>query len=295
MAANLKKTSIVSPTMAVELVWAATGKFSNDSSSQMLATSIPSREQLESKAKDSNDPDEIKYTNQALAFMDASLRNIEIAYKGRELNFEENRKLREAYLDKAKENIEFGSKANDILKSLPTMAVSSAGSITVIQAIAPLFGSGAAQYINDNPVIIWAIGLAFAGFGYWVNVAYKKHAKKSELGFYIRQDYERTLYYHQYLGRAMAILRSLYLDVERVHKEIFKQPYGDDVNRVILELINANKPEICPLIHKHMAYGVITSELWPMCDSGVQKAYVKCPLWKKDEADIEAKIEAKSV
>lgn len=284
----MTKTSVLSPTQAVNLVWAATGKFSNDDNSRMMATNIPTREAIKDEAAASNNPNEIAYVKQSLTFMDAALRNIEIAYKGRELNFEENKKLREAYLENVKENIEFGTKANDILKSLPTMTISSAGGVTVVQAMAAYFN--AEQFLNDNPIILWGIGLLLAGLGYFINLAIKRRSRTQQLMEYVKQDYERTLYYTQYLGRCLVILRSLYLDIDRVHKEIFRESYGDNVDSLISRLYEMNKPRVCPLIYKHMSDKKITPELWSMCDSGVEDSYYKCPLWDASEAKIQRNI-----
>lgn len=59
----------------------------------------------------------------AIATMDADLHNLDIIQKGRELNFQEKERLRQAYLDLVSENITFGNKAGDFLKSLPTITV----------------------------------------------------------------------------------------------------------------------------------------------------------------------------
>lgn len=41
----------------------------------------------------------------------------------------------------------------------------------------------------------------------------------------VQQDYDRNLYYEQYMSRVAMTLTSLYLDLDRIHQVVFGAPY----------------------------------------------------------------------
>jgi hypothetical protein len=205
--------------------------------------------------------------------MKASLRSIETAHKGRDLNFEENEKLRTAYLESVRESISSGTKAQDILKSLPTMTIGAAGGVTIAQA----FG------ISGIP--LWGLGLVLAALGYLVNLWFVRRGRRQTQLLYVTQDYERDLYFEQHLSRVTTILLGLFLDLERIHMNVFQENYEADVNpstiRSFIDGILAGvRSTFCPFIHKHIASNKITPELWTRCESGNADAVRMCPNWE---------------
>ena len=265
----MSQTFLLPPVSAVRMVWARTGMFSNDEHSKISAVLTEAalkniRERAEADDK------ERKYVNSAIATMDATLRSLDIIHKGRELNFEENEKLRKAYLDSVKENLEFGKKAGDFLKSLPAMVIGGAGGITV------------AQYFKISDINLWAIGLALASIGYIVNLGVVRLMRKRTQMLYIAQDYDRNLYYDQYITRVATILTSLYLDLDRIHKNVFEQSYSVDVevSNIIGEMLKGVRPTFCKYIHKHIREKKIKPELWTLCETGKEGAVEKCPRWE---------------
>jgi len=105
----MSQTFLLPPVSAVRMVCARTGIFSKDEHSKISAVLTESAlKSIRDRAE--ADDKERKYVNSAIATMDATLRNLDVIYKGRELNFEENEKLRKVYLDSVKENLEFGKK-----------------------------------------------------------------------------------------------------------------------------------------------------------------------------------------
>lgn len=265
----MSQTFLLPPVSAVRMVWARTGMFSNDEHSKISAVLTEAalkniRERAEADDK------ERKYVNSAIATMDATLRSLDIIHKGRELNFEENEKLRKAYLDSVKENLEFGKKAGDFLKSLPAMVIGGAGGITV------------AQYFKISDINLWAIGLALASIGYIVNLEVVRLMRKRTQMLYVVQDYERSLYYDQYVTRVATTLTSLYLDLDRIHKNVFEQSYSVDVevSNIIGEMLKGVRPTFCKYIHKHIREKKIKPELWTLCETGKEVAVEKCPCWE---------------
>lgn len=298
---NIKggKTSLLPPISAVHIVWARTGAFSDDLQSQLAAASAETelkriRRQIEEeknskKSENSStersrdsccnsiDAKEREYITNAITAMDAALRSLEIIHKSRELNFKENAEIRELYQESVKENIDFGNKFKDVLKSWPTMTITGLGGTTTI-----------AKFFSDNSSIsnfqLAAIGLAMTAAGYIANLGIIKLMRKRKQKLYVKQDYDRNLYFVQYLGRAEVILRSLYSDLELIHENIFGKVYPSKEKEVFIEkMFNGVKPRHCKYIHKHMNEKKITPDLWSLCETGEKDAIEKCPLWESDK------------
>ena len=269
----MPKTALLPTITAVRMVWAMTGKFSDDEPSKTMATYVEDvLKSIEDQAAGIS-PEEKSYVTSVAATMKASLRSLDTAYKGRDLNFEENEKLRTAYLESVKESLSFGSKAQDFLKSLPTMTIGAAGGVTVAQAF---------QVSN---VALWGVGLVLAALGYLVNLFFVRRARRQTQMLYVSQDYERGLYYEQYLSRVTVILLGLFLDLERIHMSVFQENYEADtsptkVRSFIDDILSGVHPTFCPYVHKHMAEKKVTPELWTSCESGVSEAVQRCPLWE---------------
>ncbi|MFQ5613870.1 MAG: hypothetical protein ACE5H9_17250 [Anaerolineae bacterium] len=263
-------TSLLPPPSAVRMVWALTGAFSNDQHSNQSAILVEAAlKDIKDRAE--ADEKENQYVISAIATMDASRRSLDTIYKGRQLNFEENGKLRSVYLDSVRDSFDFGSKAKDFLKSLPTMTIGTAGGMTIAQALG-LSGS-----------VLWAVGLILAAAGYLVNLWFVRRARRQTQLLYIAQDYERGLYYDQYVSRVAVILTSLYLDINRIHKNVFGTPYPTDgvaASQIIEDMLHGVRPTYCQYVHKHMREKKVTPELWSLCETGSAGAVQKCPHWE---------------
>ena len=268
----MSNTLLLPPITAVRMAWAMTGAFSDDTHSNQSAVLVEAalKDIKERASKDTSGKEE-EYIISAIATMDASRRSLDTVYKGRQLNFEENEKLRSSYLNSVKESVEFGKKAQDFLKSLPTMTIGAAGGVTLAQAF------------EITGIQLWAIGLALAAIGYFVNLHFVRRARKRTQMLYIAQDYDRSLYYDKYIKRVSIILTSLYLDLDRIHKNVFNQKYPIDSieeSKLIEDLLYGVRPTFCKYVHKHMRNGKITPELWALCESGDQNAVTVCPCWE---------------
>ena len=269
----MAKTALLPTVTAVRMVWAMTGKFSDDEASKTIATYVEDGlKNIEDQASGLG-PEEKSYVTSAVATMKASLRSLDTAYKGRELNFDENEKLRTTYLDSVKESLSFGSKAQDFLKSLPTMTIGAAGGVTVAQAI------------GISGIKLWGVGLVLAALGYLVNLWFVGRARRQTQMLYVSQDYERGLYYEQYLSRVTDIMRGLFLDLERIHKRVFTENYETDTNpttitKIINDILAGVHSTFCTYAHKHMADKTVTPELWARCESGNAQAVRMCPKWE---------------
>jgi len=114
--------------------WARTGQFPDDEPPKTSAAVNESVIKDIMERADKNDQ-ERAYVHGAVAVMEAGLRSLETISKGRELHPQGNARLREVYLESVGDNIDFGNKARDFLKALPTMAISTGGGVTVAEAL----------------------------------------------------------------------------------------------------------------------------------------------------------------
>lgn len=269
MSQTQTQTKLLPPCTAVRLTWALTGQFPKGPESQNIyALADKVLKDIQGQAK--GGPEQ-EYVDSTVAVIMAGMRTLDTIYKGRELNFGENEKLRSVALDNARENLEFGKKAQDFVKSLPAMTVTTGTGVITASAL------------GMDPLQLWMLGVGLAGLSYMVNlwIVRAVHVRKQKL--YLKQDYERNLYFEQYVTRVSTTLTSMYLDIDRVHERVFGQPYPleppEDVSYIVEETLKGIRHTMCDYVHKHMREGKIAPRLWPLCETG-GKAAEECELWE---------------
>lgn len=285
----MKKTSLLPPLTAVQIVWARTGLFSKEKSAKipaLLSDSVRIKAESELERvleflKQGAEDDEREYAARVTASMDASLRSIHTVYNGRNLNFDENKRLRDTYLETMSDSVSYGFKVKDFLTGLPTISLGALGGYTLT------------EILSLEPFWCWVTTIAFATLGYffgWALIAWRGKRMES---LYIRQEYERTIYFCRYIEQVADILEFLYDDAHRIHTEVFGYSYfeqeGDgesakkeEEREVIRRMLRGMLPQSCGLIHEHMQRGKILPELWPICETGRTKVIEEyCELWAK--------------
>ena len=136
---------------------------------------------------------------------------------------------------------------------------------------------------SDDNFAMWVAGLGCASIGFLVNVFLVRKMGKRRQKLYIKQEYGRSIYYDQYISRVNLILKSLYIDLNRIHDNIFgnEYPVNDDFgNDVVSDLLNGVKATFCKYVHKHMDEKKITPELWLLCEADSKNAEEKCKFWE---------------
>jgi hypothetical protein len=270
----MKETKLLPPPMVVRMAWALTGDFVSEPESKSIASdTIAILKDLRDKAEKA-DTKEREYVDGVFALIEATRRTLDTIYKGRQLNFKENEELRSVKLEKIKDAVEFGKSAKDYLKSLPTMTVTSGiGVITLNQLIASL-----------PDWALWSIGLGAAGAGYFINLGIVRWSKSMTQDEYIKADYDRNMYYEQYLVRLRTTLINLYYDVDRLHKKSFGERYqlerSESAASIVDGVLAGAMPTMCQFVEKHLKGGKITPELWTRCETGGESAK-ECKYWGK--------------
>lgn len=278
----MSKTSLLPPATAVQTVWARTSEFSTDKQNRNLdiLTMVTLKNIIERAEKDDK---ERSYITRAFIAMDTSLRSIHTIYKGRELNFKDTDKLRDATLEAVKSYSQFGKELKDYLKPLPlALTIGTGGGVTLVY-VTDFFGK------NISNVVLLFVSLLFAGIGIFAYMLFVRYLGWKKKRLFIQQDYERSLYYRYYLNRVENILKSLYQELNQIHKEVFGQTYPseDDDEKTISNMIEDSQPKFCDYTDKHFwekgkfrIFKRITPERWPLCETGDKEILGMCPFWK---------------
>lgn len=273
-------TTILPPFTAVRLAWCIAGKFASEPESKISAQVA---EEILKKvpAQAATDPKEQSYVLQSEATIQAAVRSLEVIYKGRVLNFEENEKLREAYMENVKEGIEFGRKMTDYLKALPTMAIVGPGAAGTM---GPMLAGRLGIAPENQTLFLWGFGAVMTGLGYLIYRAYVRYYRKQTQMLYVEQDYERNLYFDQYIARVVAALTGLYQDIDRIHAQTFGASYpvatNENAASIVNDLLRGVRSTMCRYVHEHMRKGVVTPEVWTLCEVGEPQSE-QCPYWSK--------------
>lgn len=278
MATNKKSTEILPPGLAVRLAWDLTGEWSETTAVQDRAKIANSRlAALADQALNGPDEDEKKYVPQAVKYIYSCQRSLAAIYASRKLNFEEVRQMREAQ----RESIEAYSKLTANWQSAWPRVVSvgiggSAGALTLVDLAKGYFPS-------INPAVLQAyMFIIGAGVLYLVNeFIVLPWVRRSLMMERVRGDYDRNLYYAQFIERTRSALVSLYEDVDRVHQKVFRSPYEPqpDVTKIVDGVLAGVLPTMCDKVHDHMHRGLATPNLWSICETGTAKE--SCPNWTK--------------
>ena len=275
-------TRLLNPMTAVRIAWARTGVFSSSPQSEAMGKQANQRlRRIEEDANASDgDPNEREYVGQVVSAMDATHRSLDTIYKGRDLNFKENAKLRESSLESIEDVVKFGTRSRDFLRSLPGTAAGSAGGIGLLS----LFYPAGAEIPSLVP---WAVGIGAAALGYFVNQAAMIWSRRWKEANYIREDFDRGLYFQQYVERARLALRSLHEEACTAHRRIFGEDVcGDDEREALGSFLSEIAPAFCVYVRKHMQQGIIRCRHWPMCETGGPPETDRgaCDLWPRGVA-----------
>lgn len=265
----MAKTKLLPPEIAVKIAWGLTGEFCDSPHSKKYASSAELElEGIKNRAKDN--VLEKEYVSRVIVAIYANMRNLDTIYKWRNLNFNENKKLRDVYLENAQENAATGIKAGEVIKSIPTMTFTGAGGITL------------AQFFDASDILSYGFGLFAAGLGAAAQIYALRRFRRKEIWNYIRQDYERNLYYQKYLEKVTIILTHLYKLVSNIHIDVFDEEYSSEGGSISFEEFLAGiQPKFCQYIHKHLndkKYKKrIKADIWVLCETNSEIAERFCP------------------
>lgn len=274
--AAVKKTKFFPPDMAVRIAWAFTHQLSESKSVPLEANrAIQLMEDIREKAINSKDDKEELYVDWVCAAIGATYRDLVTIMNGRNLNFDDVKKLRDTEI----ENINYYSQfTTNLQSSIPRISGMTIGGVSVSIILTKLLPNLEVYFL---PLL--AIG---AAIGYFLNgaIIIPLTQKKMQIQK-IKLDYDRNRYYEQYVERSKAALIALYLSADRHHKNIFGDFYDsekarpDDVKIIIDEVLGGISSTMCKNVSKCMIGNIVTPDMWSVCETGLE--IENCPNNKK--------------
>ncbi|MFZ5939823.1 MAG: hypothetical protein ACOYXB_04545 [Bacteroidota bacterium] len=255
--------TVFHPLQAVMLLWSAAGHFGKDdpANGTTIITGMLASLKTVSEGRDK----EQAYLQYSELRLTAALRNAEMIYKGRQLNYEENIQLRKAYLESLQEDHTIQGQLKDALKSLPAITIGGSGGIALIQTAGDDPGTAAVVFS----------GLIFGAIGFIVKKLFSQWLLSRKQRNNIRQDYETSAYYEHYLNRMESLMISVADDLNAAHRDIIgNSPAETDHNTLteaVKELLSTARPVSCPCLHEHIRKNLIRPNLWHLCETGLPR------------------------
>jgi len=225
----------------------------------------------------------IRYIDAIYAAINSCVRTLHIIIRGRDTNFKEVDKLKEVYLAKAEAITTFSGNLQSAFGRIATITIGGTSATAIV-----------AYYFPNLPTFVFPLVLAAAGaISFGVHEQFvKPWQQKENVKASIRNDYQRNLYYQQYVRRTKDALTRLFKETLDLYKEIYDGSYDpkydipknrEEFTDNLLGPLGFNIPYICPNIHDCFAKGIILDkknlDRWPTCESG--EGYDKCSQRKK--------------
>lgn len=265
-------TKLLPPLSAVQMTWVSAIKFSTPESIDLYEEFIkPSLTGILEQAKTNNEENE--YILKAIPMMAVTLKSINTLRKGRELNYADNKILREVYLESISQKFDLISKLKDFVKNLPAITIAGAGGL--------VFAEGTVKNVDSTDKFFFAMLFALVGYG--INQLINRYLLQRKQLNYIKEDYQTTCYYENYLDRVETTLHNLFDELETLHQKVFGEKYYKDTNgkKVITKMIAETRSKRCKHINKHMDKGWITPDIWHLCEIENGRE-VGCPYYQKE-------------
>jgi hypothetical protein len=212
--AQQDRTMYLPPEVAVKIAWELSGQYSSNPIERNIAHSTNEKLRALGERVSRLNPNskEAQYVSAALALIGATERTLQTTISGRDLNMKEEDQLRE----ESQKNILYFSQFSSNLQSI----IPRIGSMTIVGA-----GGGIAvtelfeQVLQELPDYVLPLTIAFAAaVGYLLHgLVVVPIVKRKLQRDKIQADYNRDLYYTQYVNRAKETLKDLYMSLERLH------------------------------------------------------------------------------
>jgi hypothetical protein len=291
------RTMYLPPEVAVKIAWELSGQYSSNPVERGIAHDTKEKlKDLEIRVNTSSpNSKEARYISATLALIGGTERSLQTIIAGRDLNMKEEDQLRE----ESQKNIlyfsQFSSNLQSIIPRIGSMTIAGAGGGI---AVTELFGQilqGLPDYVLPL-IIAFAAAIGYLLHGLVVVPIVKRKLQRDK----IRADYNRDLYYFQYITRTQDTLKDLYESVQRSHHAYFNSNYseGTAADAIVNNLMKGVRPTLCHHIHKHMKNryndkksnkynkrhwfrSIIDDKVWAMCES--RKGIENCPWYKKEE------------
>jgi len=298
-----KAACLLTPMMGVRLAWALTGGFPTAGQSGIKTTNNDQNGQTNSpsgnasgtgnsqtcsvsaeKARDiltdvlkavENDPDIKAKTLKSIAAIYTTVRNLSTIYSGRQLNFQENDLVRNAYIESIANDIEFGKSILDYVKTLPSV-IAAGGAGLGISFLLNMYGILSLSMYDLFIIAILVAGLAFFG-----NYFFRHWCIRRKVRQFVWWDSDRNHYYEHYLNRSYRELIHLHQVLVCIHNpglpddDTLKTKCKDG-DREIQELFTNLYPTTCKDINLCIFNRDFDPNKWVFCETRGSSTQDKC-------------------
>lgn len=270
-----KKTKFLPPDMAVRIAWALTNQLSESESVRLEATRATQLMKDIRINVDIKDKKEEQYVNWVCAAIEATYRDLVTITNGRNLNFAEVKELRDKEMEKLNQNSQFTTNLQSSIPKISGMTIGGVGISILFTKIVPIFEEG---YFLPVLAIGAAISYVIDGLYFIPRTNEKIQNQKVKL------DYDRNLYYMQYINRSREALKALYISADRYHRNIFRSSYYSkeeipEIETIIDEVLSGISPTMCNNISKCMIGNIVKPDMYAVCETGLN--IENCPNNKK--------------
>jgi hypothetical protein len=291
-----KSSVILSPSLAVRLTWQFTSIFSQNTSYKLLKDNyekvldgmLALAKEVDKKNSNKNAEEE-HYIQAAIQMIKSSLRTLQIIIDGRNLNFKEEDELRIKSQEKINNFSNFSKNLQSSVPRLGSMTVAGAAGGIPIATIANDALTKIGGISDDMSSFIFAMSIAVAaGIGYVVNaLVIQSHVIRKTQKEKIRADYNRDLYFEQYVHKSAIVLIDLYKQIQILHDSFFPRDSSEIVQnpeKLVEDLLSGVKAHMCEFVDEHMADSSrydIDDKIWALCETGV--GVKQCPYYPKKQ------------
>lgn len=277
----------ISPMMGVRLAWALTGGFvklsavPEDKTNSTVQEGSSSKSSVDKNSIQTNTskaetilqgfltiataketPADVKEELlESITAIQMSVRNLGTIFNGRELNFQQNDKLREAYLTSITEDITFGDRIRDYAKTLPSLIVVGGGGLGISLIAKSYFG------LTVTTLDILLIAIFFAALGLFASLVIRKWSVSKRIRQLMWQDHERNVYYEQYLKRASVELTNLYDVLLKIQEKNPNAPRKDADKTELDNLLLSIYPTSCRNVNTCIYHWLYNPLIWTHCET----------------------------
>ena len=263
------QTQLISPRGAIDIAWASTNDLSTNPKISGNAERVKKRmDDIIEIAYKGNNMKEKEYINSVYMAIESTYRSLATITNGRNNNYTEINTVRD---QQAKDMQSYASFILTLQSTIPRIAEMTIGGI----ASGTLFGPYFIRMFPSLGDSAFHISVALgAVIFYLVSEFYiNPRLAKRKLRSIIQLDYDKDLYYQQYLNRIKEALISLYDQVENLHVKNFKIKYNEEKNSEteVDDLLKGLDTTMCENVVTCMENEKITPDNWAVCESGETK------------------------
>lgn len=275
----MKSNVPIRPEASIEIAWGLSHLHSENKESQIYGGYIRDyydKIRNDVKSSESKDEKSIQYLDNLRIAIDSCVRTLGIIIRGRNLNFEENDKLRGQKID------EINALSKSIMNYQGLIPRIQATMIGGVSALVILKGVLEPLFPDISKITIEYFILLCAGLGYvFAEVAILPYLRRKVLCEMIRNDRDRNIYFQNYVMMSRIVLKRLLSEAVDIYNCCYEENYPKIEKNKIEELLDKILPGpiTCENISRCKVGEEITDKNWVICETIV--GFKNCENYRK--------------